>query len=91
MLQKKPKKNISKDTEIEEIEVCPKAKDGSTHHWVIDPPNGPVSTGTCKKCGEQKDFKNSVEFSSWYGSKSDFDSKKKKTDKTGKTGKTDSK
>ena len=53
-------------------------KDGSACHWVIDPPNGPVSSGKCKKCGETKEFKNSVEFSSWYGSKSDFDQDKKK-------------
>ena len=63
---------------------CPltgEAKEGKNCHWIIDPPNGPVSTGTCKSCGETKDFKNSVEFSSWYGSKSDFDSKKKKAEK----------
>ena len=26
------------------------------HHWVIDPPAGPVSTGTCRSCGEERDF-----------------------------------
>jgi len=29
-----------------------------THHWVIDPPSGPISYGTCKKCGETKEFVN---------------------------------
>lgn len=28
------------------------------HHWRIEEPNGPVSRGCCKGCGEQKDFKN---------------------------------
>jgi len=75
MVQKKSKKNDSSEENV--IEPCPASKDGSACHWVIDPPNGPVSSGKCKKCGESKEFKNSVEFSSWYGSKSDFDDKKK--------------
>ena len=28
------------------------------HHWVIEPPTGPVSKGVCKKCGEEKEFDN---------------------------------
>ena len=40
------------------------------HHWVIDPPNGAVSQGRCKTCGEEKEFRNSFEYSSWYGNKS---------------------
>lgn len=40
------------------------------HHWVIDPPNGAVSKGRCKACGEEKEFRNSFEYSSWYGNKS---------------------
>ena len=75
MVQKKSKKTDSSEENV--IEPCPASKDGSACHWVIDPPNGPVSSGKCKKCGESKEFKNSVEFSSWYGSKSDFDDKKK--------------
>mgnify|MGYP003962425011 FL=1 len=43
---------------------------GCVHHWVIDPPNGAVSQGRCKACGEQKEFRNSFEYSSWYGNKS---------------------
>lgn len=81
MVQKKSKKNTPKETDSEIVETCSKAKEGENCHWIIDPPNGPVSTGTCKRCGETKEFKNSVEFSSWYGSKSDFDSKKKKAEK----------
>ena len=31
------------------------------HHWVIDTPSGPVSHGTCKRCGEAREFRNYVE------------------------------
>ena len=50
-----------------------------TCHWVIEPPNGPVSMGKCKKCGTQKEFKNSFEYNTWHGerpSKDKDDSKK---------------
>jgi hypothetical protein len=40
-----------------------------SHHWVIEPPNGAVSAGTCRMCGERREFRNSYEYSSWYGSK----------------------
>jgi len=36
-------------------------------HWIIDPPNGPVSSGKCKKCGTEKEFKNSFEYNTWHG------------------------
>ena len=29
---------------------------GCQHHWVIDPPKGPVSKGVCRSCGEERDF-----------------------------------
>lgn len=28
------------------------------HRWLIDEPNGPMSTGVCKVCGATKRFKN---------------------------------
>jgi hypothetical protein len=31
------------------------------HHWMIGEPNGPVSKGVCKRCGTQKEFRNSVD------------------------------
>lgn len=37
----------------EELEQC-------IHQWHIDPPAGPISLGTCSKCGEQKEFVNSL-------------------------------
>jgi hypothetical protein len=48
--------------------ALPKAE--CIHHWVIEPPNGAVSAGKCRLCGERRDFRNSYEYSSWYGSKS---------------------
>lgn len=42
------------------------------HHWVIDPPDGPISKGTCIRCGTGKDFYNSMFYSSWDGESSLF-------------------
>ena len=35
------------------------------HHWVIQPADGPVSTGACQICGECREFKNYVESATW--------------------------
>ena len=35
------------------------------HHWVIDTPNGALSGGFCKRCGAQKEFRNSSEDLLW--------------------------
>ena len=45
----------------------PEVLDESTcqHHWVIDRPAGPVSKGVCRLCGENREFQNYVEGSSW--------------------------
>ena len=37
------------------------------HHWIIDPPNGPTSSGNCKMCGRKRKFPNSSEDSIWDG------------------------
>ena len=29
-----------------------------THHWVIDPPQGPTSRGSCARCGQERFFDN---------------------------------
>jgi len=29
-----------------------------SHHWVIEPADGPISQGICKNCGKVKEFKN---------------------------------
>ncbi len=36
-----------------------------THHWVIATPDGPVSTGRCRLCGGEREFRNSIE--TWGG------------------------
>lgn len=35
------------------------------HHWVIQPADGPVSDGSCRICGESREFKNYVESATW--------------------------
>lgn len=35
------------------------------HHWVIETPNGAVSGGRCKRCGIDKEFRNSSEDLMW--------------------------
>ena len=30
------------------------------HHWLIEAPHGPTSWGTCKQCGERRQFMNSA-------------------------------
>ena len=35
------------------------------HHWVIERSNGPISEGVCQRCGEQREFNNSVHAPSW--------------------------
>ena len=35
------------------------------HHWRIESPNGAISVGRCKRCGEVRDFQNSSTDSIW--------------------------
>lgn len=37
---------------------APQAQADHYHRWRIDEPNGPTSTGVCKVCGIEKNFKN---------------------------------
>ena len=32
------------------------------HHWVIAVPDGPTSEGVCRRCGQQREFMNSVDY-----------------------------
>jgi hypothetical protein len=36
-----------------------------SHYWVIESPSGPTSEGWCKACGEVREFKNSIQITSW--------------------------
>jgi hypothetical protein len=49
MEQKEEKALLSKESEL--LTYC-------THHWVIETPVGPVSQGSCKICGEGREFDN---------------------------------
>ena len=35
--------------------------DTCSHHWMIQPADGPVSLGVCQFCFEAKEFKNSID------------------------------
>jgi hypothetical protein len=35
------------------------------HHWVIESPRGALSSGRCKVCGEQREFRNSTSDYVW--------------------------
>jgi len=35
------------------------------HHWIIDTPNGALSGGLCKRCGQHREFRNSSEDLMW--------------------------
>ena len=35
-------------------------EDKCSHHWLIEPPKGPTSTGVCKLCGARKEFDNQL-------------------------------
>ena len=35
------------------------------HQWMIAPPNGPTSSGSCRLCGDKRDFVNYTEKTTW--------------------------
>jgi len=35
------------------------------HHWLIESPRGATSTGRCKRCGEEREFRNSASDYVW--------------------------
>lgn len=35
------------------------------HHWLIETPHGPTSWGTCKHCGERREFSNASPDAFW--------------------------
>jgi len=49
---KRKKENLGKATNRTDSQCV--------HHWVIEPPNGRVSRGVCKKCGMEMDFYNTA-------------------------------
>ena len=53
------KKNSQPEAETQEI-TC-------QHHWVIATPRGAMSEGRCKRCGEEREFRNSAHDYVWEG------------------------
>ena len=45
--------------------IEPVSESSCAHHWIIGDPDGPTSSGKCKRCGTQRDFMNYFEGSSW--------------------------
>lgn len=39
--------------------------DGCQHHWAIETPAGSTSKGRCRRCGEERDFRNSAQDYIW--------------------------
>ena len=44
----------SNQAKLDEVVPC-------AHHWIIETPDGPVSTGRCRLCREEREFSNSVD------------------------------
>ena len=40
-------------------------QDQCCHHWMIEPDNGPVSLGVRSNCGEDREFKNTIDLERW--------------------------
>lgn len=43
-----------------------------SHHWEIESPAGPSSSGRCKLCGVTSEFPNYADVAKWEGNKFDF-------------------
>ena len=52
---------------IERVEAGPDILEAPhcQHQWLIDAPAGPSSRGVCRNCGEERQFLNYIEGSSW--------------------------
>jgi hypothetical protein len=47
------------------IEIAAELISDCCHRWLIESPSGPTSAGTCRDCGEMREFKNSIQITSW--------------------------
>ena len=55
---------------VQQLEVSPvqEVPEGSLicqHYWLIQAADGPVSVGSCRICGETREFNNYVETATW--------------------------
>ena len=46
------------ESDAKELPVC-------QHYWMIEKPEGPVSKGMCRLCGEKREFQNYIESTKW--------------------------
>jgi hypothetical protein len=53
---------VKEKNKKEEAEV---QASGCQHHWSIETPAGSLSKGRCRRCGEERDFRNSAETYMW--------------------------
>ena len=59
---------MARTSVIEEKPIQPEADTlvvTCQHHWVIESPRGSTSLGRCKRCGEQREFRNSATDHLW--------------------------
>jgi hypothetical protein len=59
---------MAKTTVIEDKNTQPVAESAVVtcqHHWVIETPRGSMSLGLCKRCGEEREFRNSATDHLW--------------------------
>jgi len=56
---------VDASVEVIEAEEVEEEESDCCHHWVIESPNGPTSNGVCKVCGVIREFKNSIQVTSW--------------------------
>ncbi len=61
---KERKKAVAAVTVVEAVEA-PVEAPTCRHHWVIETPRGALSNGRCKRCGEEREFRNSANDYIW--------------------------
>lgn len=49
----------------ENARACTNPASPEAHYWLIDSPDGPTSQGTCRHCGEKREFRNSTGGTDW--------------------------
>lgn len=49
---------LSKNQPVNIAQAQDESEVKHTHHWIIEEPNGEFSTGCCKNCPAQREFRN---------------------------------
>ena len=55
---------MSKTAVVEEPQAPPRVAT-CRHHWLIETPRGATSKGRCKRCGSEREFRNSADGYLW--------------------------